>query len=659
MDLAKETVNVFVLGDLILDHTIFVSQKEPGTYQPVQTEQAHEVHRRTNLAGGAANCARVLAALGTGRTYLWGVGGRSPWGRFSDVLEQSHIYDAAPGRVVLRGIVDQFAKTNTITRVVLEEPGGKRQHRDRFDDSGDVLLTSASVAAVTDHLNAARRECGDALHAILLYDLELGTLTKDVVNAVAVFCDAHGIPLFVDPKRDLIKFEDLGKYENIPAKVVIPNRYEWAALVGEKPRQGEWAQMIDTQEGLLRIARTSFARLPMFSHHIIKCDKYGAVLIGPADEEKNTYSARSVAPHPAPPELATEQLGFGDVMSAVFAREFSALSKRPAAERTHDPMLEAFNRANAVVACYRAEQWHRMPSLRSILDFKPKYPEPKDCAVAPDELYVPKLSSISLGDYSTAVQGVVSLHSGYKTTLGRIVALASDTANARHIVVTGEGGSGKSQLIGQLKQLPGAVELPVDQAVLRLATLERARDYLQEKSDCGESLVIVDEAFKEVALLKEDRLAVPLLNAASQRGIRFVFVDADFRSLTTGQLSGSQFASRCELFELHPIASRPGDIFAIFAAVCLSTAKGHGASRVSCPRGVLKAFVRWFLSLPPETKSARLLVSQAREIARRAVALEKATSRTTLYIAPEAVLVVLPPWDTQAGADSQPVVFNE
>jgi bifunctional ADP-heptose synthase (sugar kinase/adenylyltransferase) len=122
MELTPEPINVFVLGDLILDHAIFVGQKGDGSYQRVQDESAYSVHRRTNLAGGAANCARVLAAVSAGRTYLWGVGGRSPWGRFSEVLDQSHVYDAAPGRAVLRGIVDQHAKTNTITRLILEEP---------------------------------------------------------------------------------------------------------------------------------------------------------------------------------------------------------------------------------------------------------------------------------------------------------------------------------------------------------------------------------------------------------------------------------------------------------------------------------------------------------------------------------------------------------
>ena len=64
--------NIFVIGDLFIDHAIFV--KEPdGPHQPVEGEQIYKVVRRQDTAGGAANTARILAVLNEGKTYLWGI----------------------------------------------------------------------------------------------------------------------------------------------------------------------------------------------------------------------------------------------------------------------------------------------------------------------------------------------------------------------------------------------------------------------------------------------------------------------------------------------------------------------------------------------------------------------------------------------------------
>jgi hypothetical protein len=464
------------------------------------------------------------------------------------------------------------------------------------------------------------RECNGALHAILLYDLELGTLTKDVVNAVAAFADSYGVPLFVDPKTDISKFEDLRNYPNIPAKVILPNRAEWSALVGEKIKLEDWNQLVGTEGGLRTIATTSFARLSMFTHHIVKCDRLGAVLVGPADAG-SLYRVSRVKPHPVSPnDQHSDQLGFGDVMSAVFALEFSASVKRTPT-KGGDAMLQAFRVANSVVACYRVEKWHRMPSKRSIADLQTKSPDPSEYTVTPEDLYMPRTPHIRMTEYATDVTGVVTQSSHYRTVLQEVLREARDATKNRNIVITGEGGSGKSQLINAIATTPKSVVFDVSRDSRKLKSIEAARRYLNSSKFDSGGLVVIDEAFKVIGLLANDRTAVPLLNEAARRRVRFVFVDADY-SEAASRLS-SQFHSRCEKFELPPIASRPGDIALIFGAVGLSVAAARGFSEFGCERGVLKAFVRWFLNLAPEQVSARTLVEKARGVAQAATKRQK------------------------------------
>ncbi len=105
MNVTDKKGNVFVVGDLVVDRAIFVHNK--STAQSVGNETVHEVLRRVTTAGGAANSARVLASLSLGRTFLWGVLGRSQWSTFRDILEHCHWLDSAMHSVQLRGVHDE------------------------------------------------------------------------------------------------------------------------------------------------------------------------------------------------------------------------------------------------------------------------------------------------------------------------------------------------------------------------------------------------------------------------------------------------------------------------------------------------------------------------------------------------------------------------
>ena len=169
MRVTEAQVNIFVFGDLVLDHAIFV-KKKGGRSQRVGDEKIYDVIRRIDTAGGAANCARVLAVLSRGRTFLWGVTGASPWGAFASVLRNAEVSDCAVSPIVFWTHYDKAPAMNTITRVIRED-GRQRHHEYRFDDVGHALNEDA-LAAAAAYLNNAENRYG-GVHAIIINDLDM------------------------------------------------------------------------------------------------------------------------------------------------------------------------------------------------------------------------------------------------------------------------------------------------------------------------------------------------------------------------------------------------------------------------------------------------------------------------------------------------------
>src|SRR5437764_910156 len=133
--------NIFVIGDLIIDHTVFAHQRTEAV-QPTESETVLNVLRRQDTAGGAANSARILAVLNDGLTYLWGVLGDSRWGNYRSILESSELLDDAHSNIELRGVQDEtHAPMTTITRIVVVRDDGTSQRTLRFDDAGHVHVT--------------------------------------------------------------------------------------------------------------------------------------------------------------------------------------------------------------------------------------------------------------------------------------------------------------------------------------------------------------------------------------------------------------------------------------------------------------------------------------------------------------------------------------
>lgn len=129
--------NIIVIGDLVIDHTVFVKDSSPG--RATARIPVYDVVRRLDTDGGAATCARILAVLNPGHTFLWGLVGKSNWGDYRTILEHCQALDGAHANIKFRGAHDETnAQMNTITRLISRKIFLRMAHQWR---SSDLMIT--------------------------------------------------------------------------------------------------------------------------------------------------------------------------------------------------------------------------------------------------------------------------------------------------------------------------------------------------------------------------------------------------------------------------------------------------------------------------------------------------------------------------------------
>ena len=602
----QSSINVFVIGDLVLDHAIFVRRPEKP-HQPIGNEKVTEVVRRVTMAGGAANCARALASIGRGQVFLWGITGQSPWGDFSDILDRSQTYDGAVrgGRVQLRALHDHSIKMNTITRLIVLRDDSQ-EHEHRFDDTGEVRLTEAAHKTALDELCRAHIEPG--IHAVIVNDLDMGTITSDLIKGIARFCQEHSVPLFIDPKRTV------GKYQEIRATAILPNLHEWCQLVGQGGRDKHWRDKLRNKHGLQEVAAYSLEHLPHFAYHVIKCDRDGAVLIGPAQGSTGGFAAFNIPPHPAMENRELpHQLGTGDVVTAILAMEFVALGSPPV---PIDKFSDAFNIANRVVSAYRQNPWHRMPTLQDIDRLTTAQSPISDMVpITAPRLYLPRDGKLSLVKAGIPFTQLVSVDEAYRQMVEDVLSFfrgnwAGETLKSGFL--SARGGSGKSQLCSDLGKIMAAQEIGFEelrsQALEKIKTVRDFRKHiesLRKQSGHKHYLIVIDEAFAHAKHLLRKKTGVTLLQCAEDNCVRLLLVDADLEA-HRNVLSASQFDSRIQYFHLPDIDKRPKDIPFVFAAGCVKGAADDHRPIV-CEEAALLGVIDAALSMQRTKQSARTI----------------------------------------------------
>lgn len=572
--------NIFIIGDVVIDHTVFVSTPT-GPFP----ENIYRVTRRQDTAGGAANVARILGVLNEGRTYLWGVIGSSRWGSFRRILEHSHLLDGARSNVEFRGAQDETdAQMNTITRLVLVKEDGRMERKIRFDDLDHVHVPDTKREYILYHLEHVHDE-RDPLDAIIIDDLDKKCLTKELVKAISEFAERNHIPLFVDPKRDR------SKYTDIKGTAILPNLMEWCYLVNDSQRYDFWRDNLDSPEVLKDMALRSFRYLGNFKYHIITCDILGAVIIAPHPERKHLYAVYRAQAEQAENQLIDGPLGCGDLITGVFAAEYDR-SKEDKADST-EQALNAFHRANVAVGCYCEMPWHRMPNLELVRERQAKSLAWTPAPLAEPSkgmLYLPQTQQLVLSECETVLPRIYSANVAVRD---KLIALLEEISNQtqqvtpKSIFFGAPSGSGKSKMIeGLLRVAPQFGIHAVECSKSRLIEMTQRipaslQEFLVQQTTNSPQppgpmryFLIVDEAAGDYL---GDKSMLDLLQWAHVEGIRFMFVDSLFCTPKRQQLKiMPDIISRCSTYELPGIPERPGDIPYLIANKLLELAEADG-----------------------------------------------------------------------------------
>jgi D-beta-D-heptose 7-phosphate kinase / D-beta-D-heptose 1-phosphate adenosyltransferase len=269
---------VVVIGDLMLDRYLWGNVQRISPEAPVPVLH---LERTTETAGGAANVARNLSALGLD-VFLVGVTG-------NDEGRELLLRELAADGLTTDGVLTASDRKTTVkTRVV-----GNRQQMIRIDEELAIPL------ALDDrqHVLAAAIARLPEADALVLSDYAKGVLSEDLCRALIESARAHGLPVLVDPKG-----ADFSGYAG--ASVVTPNRGELALATGTS------AQSLDA---LLRAAAVLRETLNL-ELLVLTLSELGMALIEPNGNHQIPAVAREVF----------DVSGAGDTVIATFAAGLAA-----------------------------------------------------------------------------------------------------------------------------------------------------------------------------------------------------------------------------------------------------------------------------------------------------------------------------------------------
>ena len=199
---------VLGLGDVILDENVTGVVKRVSPEAPVPIV---EFRSRSHTAGGAANVAANIAALG-GRPILGGVLGAD--------AEAQHLQRALENaKVGTAGLfTDKERPTSVKTRILAHN-----QQIVRLDRELRTPISGSVEKAVLDWFE--RHLAGS--HVCVLSDYGKGVLTARVAGHAIALCQKNGVPVLVDPKS-----LDLRALQG--ATLIKPNKHEAERLVAHE-----------------------------------------------------------------------------------------------------------------------------------------------------------------------------------------------------------------------------------------------------------------------------------------------------------------------------------------------------------------------------------------------------------------------------------------
>lgn len=179
---AVRGLRVLVVGDLMLDRYVTGTVERISPEAPVPVVR---VERETTAAGGAANVAANVAALGASCRVV-GCAGRDAAGE--QLADELLALGIPTDGLVLTG----ERPTTVKTRVLALRQQVARVDRESEDDASEGL-----AAALADRVRALAPESD----VLVMEDYNKGVLVASVIRAVFDAGRERGLPTVVDPKR--------------------------------------------------------------------------------------------------------------------------------------------------------------------------------------------------------------------------------------------------------------------------------------------------------------------------------------------------------------------------------------------------------------------------------------------------------------------------
>lgn len=598
LEALKRTVNTFIIGDLVIDHTVFVHDK-PQSY-PVQVsgELAFRVNRRLDTAGGAATTARTINSLGDGNTFLWGLVGSSPWGSFRSVLENSQAVDGAKNRIEFRGVQDETdAAMTTISRLVAVHNTGTGKERyvrkARFADDGHIHIPIIrQISALQHHLNRIHRAKAP-LDCIVLNDLDMGALHRDVIKEIALIAATNEIPLVVRARRDA------SKYLDVKIRMLVCTLAEWVLLTDSNEDIQYWDQNISKSDVAEEFTRRSLGtfRDSGFFVILVGDDWIDKIIIIQRPSKTSEPCHLSIAPGLSIEEKArSQQVGASDVFTGALA--FAIAGMAP----DHEDFSNAINIARLVTQAYQRTGWHHVPHFDVLLDevLEPKGGQGKVTEKTFGTPFLPRGDVIDMTEAVTCIPGVYSVTTSTKEALASILHHVKN--DSKSLVLVASGGSGKSAVSKEVLNSATGIGLNAcNFEDLDVAwswsepdkTVDAINQACRSKSPLSVPFVIVDEALKLKDSQNISSTGVLLLNKAQEKGVRFLLVDADFAKIDLKTLR-SQFGRRVSWHALPSAWDHPKDISYVLAA-CLYNAASPRRIQFSIDASALDSIIEWML----------------------------------------------------------------
>lgn len=203
------SLNVLVIGDLILDHYIWGNVERISPEAPIPVIN---VNQETYILGGAANVALNMTHLGAKASLAGSLGEDSSGHLFQQLLEQNGISKAWL-------YTSPLARTNIKTRVIAQ-----RQQVCRLDYE---LTPSAYALDENTFLNKLDAKLDD-YHALLVSDYAKGVLHSSFIQKLIDLANKHHKLLTIDPKPSR-------RLEFKGAHLLTPNQAESYKLAGLEP----------------------------------------------------------------------------------------------------------------------------------------------------------------------------------------------------------------------------------------------------------------------------------------------------------------------------------------------------------------------------------------------------------------------------------------